>query len=54
MIDAGYHTAELVATLTGELFYASFGYVAEEQYEVELPNGLMLPGVRMKKQLRVL
>ena len=43
--------AEMVATLSGEPFYAAFGYSACERYEVPLTNGLTLPVVRMTKQL---
>ena len=43
--------AEMVATLSGEPFYAAFGYSACERYEVPLANGLTLPVVRMTKQL---
>jgi predicted N-acetyltransferase YhbS len=49
IIVNGYTRAELVATLTGEHFYASHGYVAVEQYNIELKNGLVLPVVRMLK-----
>ncbi|RUT09875.1 N-acetyltransferase [Dulcicalothrix desertica PCC 7102] len=49
IVASGYTRAELVATLTGEHFYASHGYVAVEQYNIELKNGLVLPVVRMLK-----
>ena len=48
---ADFHTAELVATLPGELFYAAFNYVAAERYEIPLADGSRLPVVRMSKQL---
>lgn len=51
IIQAGYRTAELVATLAGEPLYASCGYIAQERYDISLPNGLLLPVVRMNKQL---
>lgn len=47
--DAGFHSAELAATLPGEPFYAAFNYSAIERYDVPLANGLGLPVVRMIK-----
>jgi hypothetical protein len=47
---AGFQSAELVATLTGEPFYASFDYAVIERYEVSMANGLALPVVRMAKR----
>jgi predicted N-acetyltransferase YhbS len=49
--SAGFNTAELVGTLTGEPLYASFGYSVIERYEVPLANGLALPVVRMSKSV---
>lgn len=49
IVASGYTRAELVATLTGEHFYESHGYIAVEQYNIELKNGLVLPVVRMLK-----
>ena len=46
---AGFRAAVLVATLTGEPLYASFGYTVAERYEIPLSGGLMLPAVRMLK-----
>ena len=51
MVEAGFHVAELVATLTGEPLYAAFAYQVTERYEVALPGGLTLPVVRMRKRL---
>jgi GNAT superfamily N-acetyltransferase len=48
---AGFTGAELVATLAGEPLYAAGGYVAVERYEIPLPNGLVLPVVKMKRSL---
>ena len=50
--DASFREAVLVATLAGEPLYASFGYSAVERYEVQLPNGLSLPMVRMVKSFK--
>ena len=48
---AGFKSAEMIATLTGEPLYGSFGYEAGERYPISLPNGLELPVVRMTKTL---
>jgi N-acetylglutamate synthase-like GNAT family acetyltransferase len=48
---AGFHSAELVATLVGELLYARFGYAVVERYEAPMAGGLGLPVVRMTKHL---
>lgn len=50
-IQAGFKSAELVATLTGELLYARFGYDVVECYEAPMAGGLALPVVRMVKRL---
>jgi GNAT superfamily N-acetyltransferase len=47
---AGFQSAELVATLTGEPLYASFDYKVIERYEVPLTASLTLPVVKMAKQ----
>jgi GNAT superfamily N-acetyltransferase len=49
--DAGFRSAILVATLSGEPLYAAFGYAVLERYEVPLGNALTLPVVRMSKDL---
>ena len=48
--ETGFHKAELVATLAGEPLYAALGFVALQRYEIELPNQLSLPAVRMGKE----
>ena len=48
---AGFRSVELVATLTGEAFFAACNYSRGERFEVPLANGLTLPVVRMMKQL---
>ena len=50
ILAAGFHHAELVATLAGEPLYAKFGYAAVERYDLTLANGLPLPVVRMTKR----
>jgi GNAT superfamily N-acetyltransferase len=52
ILEAGFYTAELVATLAGEPLYARHGYAVVERYEILLANGLGLPAVRMRKVLR--
>ena len=51
MLQDGFESAELVATLAGELLYAAFGYGVAERYEVPMAGGLHLPVVRMRKRL---
>ena len=45
----GFNRLELVATLPGEPLYRAHGYRAVESFEVPLPNGAVLPVVRMSK-----
>lgn len=47
--NAGFQSAELVGTLTGEPLYASFGHTVVERYEVSMSSSLTLPVVRMAK-----
>jgi GNAT superfamily N-acetyltransferase len=48
---AGFSKIDLVATLAGEPLYARFGYQAVQRYEIDLPGGLKLPGVKMTKTI---
>ena len=50
---AGFRAAVLVATLTGEPLYASFGYAVAERCEIPLSGELTLPAVRMVKSFRL-
>ena len=50
---AGFRDAVLVATLAGELLYASFGYAVDERYEIPLAGGLTIPAVRMVKSFHL-
>lgn len=50
ILAAGFQSAELVATLTGEPLYAAFNYEVIERYEVPMANGMSLPVVRMAKR----
>ena len=51
ILAAGFHAAELVATLAGEPLYASFDYAVVERYEVPMSGGQVLLVVRMAKRL---
>lgn len=46
---AGFTAIEIVATLPGELLYATFGYAAVERFSVPLPDAEPLPVVRMRR-----
>jgi hypothetical protein len=48
---AGFRRLEMGATLTGIPFYRSKGYVELEQTDVPLGDGLMLPIMRMGKDI---
>ena len=50
---AGFHSAELVATLAGEPFYAAFDYSPAERYEIPMAAELTLPVVHMTKHFGV-
>ncbi len=52
-LAAGFRRLEMGATLTGLPFYAAKGYVALEQQEVPVGEGLTLPIVRMGKTFGV-
>jgi predicted N-acetyltransferase YhbS len=51
IIEAGFRSVVIVATLAGEPLYATFGYAVAERYEIEMTGGLMLPVVRMTKTM---
>jgi hypothetical protein len=51
IIESGFRTVDIVATLAGEPLYASFGYSVVERYEITMANGLSLPVVRMTKSM---
>jgi N-acetylglutamate synthase-like GNAT family acetyltransferase len=48
--EAGFRSAELVATLPGEPFYRRFGYIQIERIAHPLKNGLTIEFVRMRKE----
>jgi N-acetylglutamate synthase-like GNAT family acetyltransferase len=47
--EAGFRSMELMATLTGELLYARFGFVAVEETDVVLPDQQVMKVRRMTK-----
>lgn len=49
--EAGFHSMELMATLTGELLYARFGFETVEEVDVVLPDGNMMKVRRMTKDI---
>jgi GNAT superfamily N-acetyltransferase len=49
--EAGFTSLEMGATLTGVPFYSAKGYVAAENLEVPMRDGLTLPIVRMTKEI---
>jgi GNAT superfamily N-acetyltransferase len=48
--EAGFTSYEMGATLTGAKLFGAKGYVAVENIEVPLKNGLTLPVIRMSKR----
>jgi GNAT superfamily N-acetyltransferase len=48
---AGFERLELMATLPGEPLYCALGFREIERVEDELPDGVMLPVVRMTRNL---
>jgi len=51
IVEAGFRSVDIVATLAGEPLYASFGYAVVERYEIPMSGGLKLPVVRMTRSL---
>ena len=47
---AGFKQLELVATLTGAMFYQKCGFSAVEPMDISLPDGVSLQAIKMKKQ----
>ena len=48
---AGFRRLELAATLPGVPLYEAFGFEARERLEAPLPNGVLLPIIRMERGL---
>lgn len=49
--EAGFHSMELMATLTGEFLYVRFGFVMIEEQELVLPDGNLMKVRRMTKDI---
>jgi GNAT superfamily N-acetyltransferase len=49
-LAAGFRHIEIVATLAGVPLYATFAYETVERFAIPLPNGAMMPVVRMWKK----
>jgi len=48
---AGFKQLELLATLTGEPLYAAVGFVAQERFDMLLPDGTPFAVARMVKEI---
>jgi GNAT superfamily N-acetyltransferase len=48
---AGFRRLELMATLPGEPLYRALGFAADERVELELPDGVRVPLVRMSRSV---
>jgi GNAT superfamily N-acetyltransferase len=51
IVEAGFRSVDIVATLAGEPLYASFGYALVERFEIALGSGVSLPVVRMTRSM---
>lgn len=49
----GFRRFELMATLPGEPLYRALGFVARETVPVPMPGGLVLPCIRMEREIGV-
>jgi GNAT superfamily N-acetyltransferase len=49
--DAGFRALELMATLPGEPLYRALGFREVERLDARLPDGTLLPVVRMARPL---
>lgn len=47
----GFQRLELMATLPGEPLYRALGFTADERVELELPDGVLMPLVRMSRAI---
>jgi GNAT superfamily N-acetyltransferase len=52
--EMGFRRMELMATLTGELLYARFGFETVEEADVVLPDGNVMKVRRMTKDIQAL
>ena len=51
IVETGFRSVDIVATLAGEPLYASFGYAVVERFDIPLAGGLKLPVMRMTRSL---
>ncbi len=51
-LAAGFRQIDIVATLAGAPLYAAFAYETVERFEIPLPNGAVMPVMRMRKETR--
>ena len=49
----GFRALELAATLPGEPLYRAFGFEARERLDTLLPDGVMVPFIRMSRAIEV-
>ena len=52
VVEFGFQTLELVATLPGAPLYEAFGFVSIERFSVKVSNGVEVPIVRMHRDVR--
>jgi GNAT superfamily N-acetyltransferase len=45
----GFRRLSLMATLPGEPLYLAYGFEALERVEITMPDGVVIPGLRMEK-----
>ena len=50
-VAAGFHRLELMATLPGEPLYRVLGFTDDERIELPLPDGVLVPLVRMSRAI---
>ena len=48
---AGFHRLELMSTMPGVPLYTAMGFTAIEESRLTMPDGVVLPMVRMEKDL---
>ena len=49
--QAGFRALELVSTLPGEPLYRAYGFASTQHLEIPLSGGVLLPLIRMRKQI---
>ncbi|HEY4228611.1 MAG TPA: GNAT family N-acetyltransferase [Thermoanaerobaculia bacterium] len=48
---AGFHRVTLASTLPGVPFYSALGFAEKERLEVPMPGGMILPVIRMERDI---